>query len=43
MTIGAVEHGKVLHSIERFGAEVVPLIERQLGPLGELNVPAAAE
>jgi alkanesulfonate monooxygenase SsuD/methylene tetrahydromethanopterin reductase-like flavin-dependent oxidoreductase (luciferase family) len=39
MTIGAVDHRQALRSIERFGAEVVPLIEREVGPI----VLAAAE
>jgi alkanesulfonate monooxygenase SsuD/methylene tetrahydromethanopterin reductase-like flavin-dependent oxidoreductase (luciferase family) len=43
MTIGAADHARVLHSIERFGAEVIPLIERELGALGRVNVPVAAE
>ncbi len=43
MTIGAADHAQVLRSIERFGSEVVPLIERELGPLAGVNVPAAAE
>ena len=33
MTIGAVDHRLALRSIERFGSEVVPLIERELGSL----------
>jgi alkanesulfonate monooxygenase SsuD/methylene tetrahydromethanopterin reductase-like flavin-dependent oxidoreductase (luciferase family) len=41
MTIGAVDHGQVMRSIERFGSEVVPLIERELGPLCGVNGPAA--
>lgn len=43
MTIGAVEHERVMRSIERFGAEVIPLIERALGPLAGVSAPAAAE
>ncbi len=43
MTIGAADHAQVLRSIERFGAEVVPLVERALGPLAGVNVPIAAE
>jgi len=43
MTIGAVEHGQVMRSIERFGAEVVPLIERALGPLAGVNAAAAVD
>mgnify|MGYP003627091695 CR=1 FL=1 len=42
MTIGAADHAQVLRSIERFGAEVVPLIEREVGRLPDLNVPAVA-
>ncbi len=33
MTIGAVDPRQALRSIERFGAEVVPLIEREVGPI----------
>jgi alkanesulfonate monooxygenase SsuD/methylene tetrahydromethanopterin reductase-like flavin-dependent oxidoreductase (luciferase family) len=33
MTIGAVDHRQALRSIERFGAEVVPLVEREVGPI----------
>jgi alkanesulfonate monooxygenase SsuD/methylene tetrahydromethanopterin reductase-like flavin-dependent oxidoreductase (luciferase family) len=43
MTIGAVDHDQIMRSIERFGAEVVPLLEQALGPLADINVPAAAE
>jgi alkanesulfonate monooxygenase SsuD/methylene tetrahydromethanopterin reductase-like flavin-dependent oxidoreductase (luciferase family) len=43
MTIGAADHAQVMRSIERFGSEVIPLIEREVGRLPELNVPAAAE
>lgn len=43
MTIGAVDHGQVMRSIERFGAEVVPLLEREIGPLAGINGPVVAE
>lgn len=43
MTIGTVDHSRVMRSIERFGAEVMPLIERELGPLADVNVPAAVD
>jgi hypothetical protein len=33
MTVGATDHASVLRSIERFGRDVVPLVERELGPL----------
>ena len=33
MTIGDTDHAAVMRSIERFGNEVVPLIEKQAGPL----------
>ena len=39
MTIGATDHARVLRSIERFGAEVIPLIEREIGPLSGVNLP----
>lgn len=41
MTIGATDHARVLRSIERFGAEVIPLIEREVGPLSGVNLPTA--
>lgn len=31
MAIGAIDHSRVLSSIERFGSEVMPLIEREIG------------
>lgn len=43
MTIAAMDHAQVLSSIERFGNEVVPLIEREVGPLASINTPIAAE
>jgi alkanesulfonate monooxygenase SsuD/methylene tetrahydromethanopterin reductase-like flavin-dependent oxidoreductase (luciferase family) len=43
LTIGATDHAQVLLSIERFGSEVVPLVERELGPLAKVNVPVAAD
>jgi alkanesulfonate monooxygenase SsuD/methylene tetrahydromethanopterin reductase-like flavin-dependent oxidoreductase (luciferase family) len=43
MTIGATDHAQALRSIERFGSEVVPLIERELGPLAGVNVPVVAK
>jgi alkanesulfonate monooxygenase SsuD/methylene tetrahydromethanopterin reductase-like flavin-dependent oxidoreductase (luciferase family) len=41
MTIGAVDHAQAMRSIERFGKEVVPLVEREIGPLARANTPAA--
>lgn len=41
MTIGATEHARALRSIERFGSEVIPLIEREVGSLASVNRPAA--
>jgi alkanesulfonate monooxygenase SsuD/methylene tetrahydromethanopterin reductase-like flavin-dependent oxidoreductase (luciferase family) len=43
MTIGATDHAQVLRSIERFGSEVVPLVEREVGPLAGVNVPVGIE
>ena len=37
MNAGAFEQNKALRSIERFGAEVLPLIEKELGPLDQLG------
>jgi len=43
MTIGAVDHSQALRSIEKFGAEVVPLIEREVGPLAGVNQAVAVQ
>lgn len=37
MNAGAFEQKKALRSIERFGAEVLPMIEKELGPLDRLG------
>ena len=39
MTIGRTDHEVVMKSIRRFGDEVVPLIEKSVGPLGGVNIP----
>jgi len=39
MTIGRTDHEVVMKSIRRFGDEVMPLIEKTVGPLGGVNVP----
>jgi len=39
MTIGRTDHEVVMKSIRRFGDEVVPLIEKKVGPLGGVNMP----
>ncbi len=39
MTIGRTDHEVVMKSIRRFGDEVVPLIEKTVGPLGGVNIP----
>jgi alkanesulfonate monooxygenase SsuD/methylene tetrahydromethanopterin reductase-like flavin-dependent oxidoreductase (luciferase family) len=39
MTIGRADHEVVMKSIRRFGDEVVPLIEKSVGPLGGVNIP----
>ncbi len=39
MTIGRTDHEVVMQSIRRFGEEVIPLIEKEVGPLGGVNVP----
>jgi hypothetical protein len=33
MQFGGMEGGRALRSLERFGAEVVPIIERELGSI----------
>ena len=35
---GSLPHLRVMKSIERFMTEVVPMVEAELGPLGELGV-----
>ncbi|MCZ6588470.1 MAG: LLM class flavin-dependent oxidoreductase [Alphaproteobacteria bacterium] len=39
MTIGNTDHEVAMTSIRRFGDEVVPLIEKAVGPLGGVNIP----
>src|SRR5690606_17939922 len=46
MTMGNTDHAAALRSIDRFGGEVIPLIERAMGPLvtlGRRARPAAAQ
>ena len=38
MTIGRTDHEAVMKSIRRFGDEVMPLIEKEVGPLGGVNI-----
>ena len=40
MQIGSLEGGRALRSLERFAGEVIPLLEKELGPLASLNEPA---
>lgn len=42
MSIGDADHEAVMRSIERFGGEVVPMIEKALGPLAGIGQPASA-
>ena len=42
MQIGGLSGKRALRSLERFGAEVIPLIEKELGPVAELMSPAAS-
>ena len=39
MTMGNTDHEVAMRSIRRFGDEVVPLIEKEVGPLAGVNVP----
>jgi alkanesulfonate monooxygenase SsuD/methylene tetrahydromethanopterin reductase-like flavin-dependent oxidoreductase (luciferase family) len=39
MTIGRADHEVVMKSIHRFGDEVIPMIEKEVGPLGGVNIP----
>ena len=43
MTIGNTDHESAMSSIRRFGDEVIPLIEKEVGPLGGVNVPKPME
>jgi alkanesulfonate monooxygenase SsuD/methylene tetrahydromethanopterin reductase-like flavin-dependent oxidoreductase (luciferase family) len=43
MTIGRTDHETVMKSIRRFGDEVMPLIEKSVGPLGGVNIPKPME
>ena len=43
MTIGNTDHETVMASIRRFGDEVIPLIEKEVGPLGGVNIPKPLE
>ncbi len=43
MTIGRTDHETVMKSIRRFGDEVMPLIEKSIGPLGGVNIPKPME
>ncbi len=43
MTIGRTDHETVMTSIRRFGDEVMPLIEKGVGPLGAVNIPKPME
>jgi alkanesulfonate monooxygenase SsuD/methylene tetrahydromethanopterin reductase-like flavin-dependent oxidoreductase (luciferase family) len=42
MSIGDADHEAVMRSIERFGEEVMPMIEKELGPLTAIGLPANA-
>ncbi len=42
MTMGATPHASAMRSIERFGADVLPLLQRALGPLERIGAAAAA-
>ncbi|MDH3739296.1 MAG: LLM class flavin-dependent oxidoreductase [Alphaproteobacteria bacterium] len=43
MTIGNTDHEAAMTSIRRFGDEVMPLIEKEVGPLGGVNIPKPLE
>jgi alkanesulfonate monooxygenase SsuD/methylene tetrahydromethanopterin reductase-like flavin-dependent oxidoreductase (luciferase family) len=43
MTIGNTDHETAMTSIRRFGDEVIPLIENEVGPLGGVNIPKPLE
>ena len=38
MTMGNTDHEVAMKSIRRFGDEVIPLIEKEVGPLAGVNV-----
>ena len=41
--VGASAYGKALETIERFATDIRPMLESELGPLAELNVPPVAD
>ena len=43
MTMGNTDHEVAMSSIRRFGDEVIPLIEKAVGPLGGVNIPKPLE
>ena len=43
MTMGNTDHEVVMKSIRRFGDEVIPLVEKEVGPLGGVNIPRPLE
>ena len=38
MAMGNTDHEVIMKSIRRFGEEVMPLIEKEVGPLGGVNI-----
>lgn len=42
MTMGDTDHEAAMRSIRRFGSEVVPLIQKSLGPLAAIGQPSSA-
>jgi hypothetical protein len=42
MTIGDTPHEAAMRSIEKFGNDVVPLIEKSVGPLTVAGTPSPA-
>jgi hypothetical protein len=41
--VGASDYRKALETIERFATDIRPAVEKELGPLDQLNVPRIAD
>jgi hypothetical protein len=40
--VGGSSQAQALHTMENLMSEIVPMVERELGPLGTLGAPIAA-
>jgi hypothetical protein len=39
--VGGSSHGAALHTMEKLMSDIVPMIERELGPLSDIGAPVA--